>query len=347
LDAFSDVSRQGVGSRRFQSCVIVCGLHRSGTSAVTRLINLLGAEIADDLLPHNLDNSRGYWESHAIVRINKRLLRVAAAVRNDRFDPLPLRAGWLETAGARDAKQCLADIVQKQFGGSRLFVVKDPRIARLLPLWLELLRDLGIGVSVVVPFRNPLEVAQSLAQRDQISLPKALLLYLQAYLETELASRNVPRLFVRYDALLRDWRPFVRRLNQISGLELLPVPHNVAAEIDEFLTMDLYHHRFSREHMAQSSEVQPTLIEMFDRMDEAAETGDEERLRGAFDRLRAGVDVAARLYGEFLISERRDLQDRLVTMQHEFETSTSWRITAPLRWCKRALPRPATRPERP
>jgi hypothetical protein len=37
---------------RKKTCIIVCGMHRSGTSAaVTRVVNLLGADIACDLLP--------------------------------------------------------------------------------------------------------------------------------------------------------------------------------------------------------------------------------------------------------------------------------------------------------
>lgn len=350
MGAISGAFRQGfigtgIGSRDVQSCIIVCGLHRSGTSAVTRLINLLGADIADDLLPQNSGNSRGYWESRAVLGINKHLLRVAAAVSDDPFDPLPLRAGWLATEAAHEARRRLAGIIDKQFAASRLFVIKDPRISRLLPLWLELLRELSIAVSVVVPFRNPLEVAASLAQRDQVPLPKALLLYLQAYLETEFASRTVPRAFVRYDALLQNWRPFARHLNRISGFRFLPPSDDVATEIDGFLTADLYHHRSSREHTARSSMVQAALFEMYDGMDEAAETSDERNLRSTFDRLRAGADAAAQLYGEFLITERRDLQDRLATMKYSFETSTSWRMTAPLRWCKLHMPhKRATRP---
>jgi hypothetical protein len=341
LDGISIVPGQGVGVCGLKFCVIVCGLHRSGTSAVTRLINLLGADIADDLLANSLDNSRGYWESHAVVDVHNRLLNAVASAHDDPYDPMPLRIDWLATPAARDAKRQLDRAIKNEFADSRLFVVKDPRIARLLPLWIELLRDLNIAPIVVIPFRNPLEVAASLAHRDQVSLPKTLLLYLHTYLGAERASRTLPRIFVRYDHLLCDWRPFARRLAQIHGAGFSPPSRGVAIEIDEFLTTDLYHHRFSREQLARQHEVPRAIVEMFDRMDAAAKTGDEDALRSSFDRLQATADAAAQLYCGFVASELGDLQQKLMKVRASFEASTSWRITAPLRWIKlRALPKP-------
>src|SRR5215470_17990760 len=47
-----------------RTCIIVAGMHRSGTSATARVINLLGADIASDLLPSIPgNNDRGFWES--------------------------------------------------------------------------------------------------------------------------------------------------------------------------------------------------------------------------------------------------------------------------------------------
>ena len=56
--------------------VFVLGMHRSGTSAATRLINLLGIEtcVASDLLPWARDNPRGHWESRSLNDFNDRIL---------------------------------------------------------------------------------------------------------------------------------------------------------------------------------------------------------------------------------------------------------------------------------
>ena len=66
--------------------MVVLGMHRSGTSAVTRILNLLGADVGpeDDLLTE-YDNPSGHWESKALVACNDRIL--AAFGRSWDFPP--------------------------------------------------------------------------------------------------------------------------------------------------------------------------------------------------------------------------------------------------------------------
>ena len=54
--------------------LLVLGMHRSGTSALTRLLNLHGAVLGDDLLPAGHDNPSGFWELREAVAIHVRLL---------------------------------------------------------------------------------------------------------------------------------------------------------------------------------------------------------------------------------------------------------------------------------
>ena len=43
--------------------MLVVGMYRSGTSAATRIVNLLGADMLDNLLSLSQDNLLGYWKS--------------------------------------------------------------------------------------------------------------------------------------------------------------------------------------------------------------------------------------------------------------------------------------------
>jgi hypothetical protein len=261
---------------RSRVCVIVSGVHRSGTSATTRVVNLLGADIAHELIPPRPDNIRGYWEWEEVVKIHRDLLR---AVGSSSEDPLPLPAGWAETSATRQAKRQLSELIAREFGNSRIFVVKDPRLSKLLPLWLELLDALDIDPVVIIPFRNPLEVAASLSERDRLSKSESMLLYAHGYLGTELASRAVPRCFVRYNKLVSEWQVMLASLNKVLRSHPLAASPHRSAEIDRFLTLDLYHHRRSRHDLANDPDIPGTVVEMFDRMSDAADTSYQTRLR--------------------------------------------------------------------
>ena len=55
--------------------IVVLGMHRSGTSAITRGLQELGADLGPDLMPAaEGDNDKGFWEDMGAYRINERIL---------------------------------------------------------------------------------------------------------------------------------------------------------------------------------------------------------------------------------------------------------------------------------
>jgi hypothetical protein len=284
-------------------CIIIAGMHRSGTSAMARLVNLLGADITKDLAPGLPGiNDRGFWESNAIHPIHDRLLE---ELGSSWHDPFPLPSGWLETAAALRARLLIDEELRKDFSDSALFVVKDPRIARLLPLWLRVLGEAAIEPVVVIPFRNPLEVALSLEKRDGFPLAKSVALYIRSNLEVELASRGQARVFHPYEQLVSDWRTLAQRLAAVVGPSVITAARNRAADIDCFLADGLRHHRVSSDDLAGRQDLALTAMELHDRLCEAA-TGDRAPLRPSFDRLRATMEEATKLgAGLMSASDRR------------------------------------------
>ena len=59
-----------------RTAIVVAGMHRSGTSAATRVVNLLGAELVGALIPAGIGNERGHWESSAVQALHNDLLRI-------------------------------------------------------------------------------------------------------------------------------------------------------------------------------------------------------------------------------------------------------------------------------
>src|SRR5512139_1313073 len=142
-------------------CVLVLGMHRSGTSAATRCLNMVGMEVGPNLLVPDGGNSKGYWEHADAVRINDTLLESFGL---SWWSLKPLPDGWMDSVTARAARSEIERLVNRDFAGIPLWGIKDPRMCRLAPLWIDVLVGMGISVSAVLMVRPVLEVARSLAK---------------------------------------------------------------------------------------------------------------------------------------------------------------------------------------
>src|SRR5215207_2516621 len=150
--------------------VLVAGMHRSGTSAVTRVLNLLGLDLPTELYPARADNPLGYWEPQSVVAAHDAFLR---GIGSSFDDPLRLGDDALVGPAAAELRRHAVEIVRREFDGSRAFVIKDPRLCRVLPVWSDALAEVGVAPSVVLPIRNPLEVAASLKARNEFTATKS------------------------------------------------------------------------------------------------------------------------------------------------------------------------------
>ena len=188
---------------------MVAGMHRSGTSAVARLMAGLGCDLPKTLMAGDIHNSEGYWESQKIADLNDAILASAGSSWDD-WEKID--TDWYDSSVVEAFRHRASDTLAAEFGDSPLFVLKDPRICRLLPFWKASLERFGASVRVVVPLREPLEVAASLKARDAIETPFAILIWLRNVLAAEADSRDVSRAFVGYDDLLRNAQALAERL---------------------------------------------------------------------------------------------------------------------------------------
>jgi hypothetical protein len=233
------VSRAGARGGRSRTALLVLGMHRSGTSAVTGSFGLRGVPLPAHRMAADPHNPRGYFESQHIYAVHEELLRSVGSAWNDptflldrhlpggRLDP------WVER---------LADVVREEFGDAPLFVLKDPRLCRLLPLWERVLAQIGAEPACLLVVRSPIDVARSLARVHGMALAEGALLWLQHWLRAEADSRTLRRAFLHYDDLLRDWKSELERVVQELGLPLAPLDAEAAAAIEGFLSAGLRHH---------------------------------------------------------------------------------------------------------
>jgi len=242
---------KAAASREMPSCnapaakhaVFVLGMHRSGTSAVTRVLNLLGVDLSRQLMAPSPFNERGYWEHMEIVQVHDQLL---ASLGSHWDDIRPLPEEWSKTPAALKFAQGLRAIVERDFAASSLWGLKDPRLCRLVPLWLPLLRAMNVAPHFVLVLRDPREVAASIGKRDGKIQAASALLWLRHTLEAERATRGFPRVIVHYNDLMEKpgaWPDEFRRIGGLLGLNWPHEPETVEKEVAAFLSPALRHNR--------------------------------------------------------------------------------------------------------
>jgi len=221
-----------------RAAYLVLGMHRSGTSAVTQLLALAGAELPQNVMPGDEHNAKGYFEPWKIAIFNDERLRAGGGAWDDVF-AFPYRSLPKAQEAAWAAKAL--ELYDAEFGEAWFPLLKDPRVAVLAPLWLATLKARKMPARAVIPVRHPLAVAGSLTRRDRFPIEKSVLLWTTYMLAAELYSRGMPRAFVGYDSLLTDWRAEVARIETAHGARLPRLSEPATTRIDSFLTPELRH----------------------------------------------------------------------------------------------------------
>ena len=250
-----------VASSTRPTCVLVLGMHRSGTSALTRCLNLVGMDLGSHLLSPAKMNAKGFWEHGDAVRINDQLLE---ALKLYWYDLGPLPDGWLTSAAADTARDEIRIIVKRDFDSVPLWGLKDPRLCRLAPLWIEVLQEMGIRVVCVFMIRSPMEVAESLSRfpdyrlTASLTVPHGVLLWAQDLAESVMAAHSVPRVMVDYEHLLSEPIAVISKIGH--GLDLTwPIsPSERNEAIQAFLDVGMRTHRTA----VSAGDVPPLVTEM-------------------------------------------------------------------------------------
>lgn len=211
-------TRTGVAESR---PVVILGMHRSGTSVVAQMIHALGvyAGQPNELQPPDMFNPTGYWEYREAVQLNGEILEELGATWYDMADADLSRLTDVQRA---DYVARARSVVQSLMGRGP-FLLKDPRMAALLPLWREVLQT----PVFVIAWRDPMAVARSLATRDKQPLLRSLAAWEHHYRSLLRDTEGLPRLLVSYEDLLADPKRVAHELNAALtelGIEGLSIP---------------------------------------------------------------------------------------------------------------------------
>jgi len=276
-----------MGNKNF---TLILGMHRSGTSALTRGLEALGVSLGQKLLPGAEGiNDKGFFEDTDFLSIN-----IAAMKR--------LGLTWDSLASVdfsrmTDPDEKALSAIARKFLKDRLgkyqeFGIKDPRACRTLPFWQSVFKTMDCSPRAIISIRNPVSVADSLANRDGFARAKSHYLWIRHVFESVDQSRWMSqRVVVDYDHLMSDPSAQLRRISGGLGLKL------DAGEAErfqqEFLDSSL-RHSVAAENWKSASvpSLVSSLYELLLRVAKDELSLDSEQFESEFGVIREGIQHA-------------------------------------------------------
>ena len=138
------------------SVIIITGMHRSGSSLTTSLLQNVGINIGDRLMGADTGNVKGHFEDLDFVEFHQNVFQSQGISI----------AGWTEQKSIEVQAQYLAQarslILARQ--EQKLWGWKDPRTTLFLDFWSDLIPD----AKYIFVYRSPWEVVDSLFRRGDL-----------------------------------------------------------------------------------------------------------------------------------------------------------------------------------
>lgn len=224
--------------------IVVLGMHRGGTSAITRGLQAVGATFGDNLLDPHKDNPKGYWEDRDIFNLDIEMLQ---AVKQDWSHIAPLEPHQVELLHRQGYFLRAVELLRAKTSNIPVFAFKDPRVTKLMPFWKEVFSHCQFNTRYLLVVRHPLSVVNSLLKRNNFRIERSYFLWLSQMLSGLANTNGQKRILVDYDRLLFDPAKEVTRIARSFDLEV------DQAELENFavnfLDQGLRHTCFTLEDM--------------------------------------------------------------------------------------------------
>jgi glycosyltransferase involved in cell wall biosynthesis len=342
---------------RKQQLIVVLGMHRSGTSIVTRGLEVVGVRLGDKLMPPVAGvNDKGFFEDLDIYALNEELLNVLGkhwysieSVNSIDIDALCDR-GYILRA---------IELLRGRLAKNEVFGFKDPRATKLLPFWLKVFEAGEFDVRFVLVLRNPIAVAISLQKRDKLEPEHAYYIWVDHYLSCLSFLKNHSVVSVDYDQLLQHPEQELHRVATWLGKAL--DQDALVSYRESFLDEGLRHSVFKSNDVYVDVSVPQLVKEIYAFLLEVqadnvtigrvSESASLEKWQYELGRIRPAIRLSDKLYSRILVERgqiaslsqavaERDGQIASLSQAvaerdaqiAALYNSTSWRIAGPLRF---------------
>ena len=241
--------------------IIVLGMHRSGTSTITRALKTLNVDLGEKLMEASPYNQKGYWEDIDFHNLNMKALD---ALGVDTHDTTMIREDDFNIPAFLPLLISASELIKVKVGSKQPFAFKDPRTCILLPFWQQAFQQLGIKTKYIIVSRNPLSVAASLRDRNKFDLSKSYLHWLQHMISAVYFTKNSERVFVSYENMIKD--PILQLYRMADKFKLKQCLNKT--ELNDFchtfLNKELCHNSYALEDLVDDSNTPNEIIKSYE-----------------------------------------------------------------------------------
>jgi O-antigen biosynthesis protein len=239
--------------------IVVLGMHRSGTSAITRGLQVMGVGLGDRVMSPVIDiNPKGFWED---IDLNALNIEMLSTIGNDWHHVAEIDSIDIEILRKKGYFLRAAELLRQKLDSTPIFGFKDPRVAKLLPFWKGIFRDYQFDVTYLLAVRHPLSVVKSLAKRDCFEAEQSYLLWLGHVIMSLTGSADSKRVLVDYDRLMQAPDHELQRVAKYTGLEIDPA--ELQSYKNEFLDQSLRHTVYQLSDLLLDNACPPIVREVY------------------------------------------------------------------------------------
>jgi len=155
-----------------KKAVIVVGMHHTGTSVITGIINKHGFSIGkSETKQKSQYNKKGYFENLGMRNFVDKILGILknGGKWNNLIHPKNIKYNDLIKKHSGNLQQ----LILKEYPNTNNIVIKDPRWAVVLPLINDAFINLGYKVYIISTFRHENDCTRSIQKSNKISLENA------------------------------------------------------------------------------------------------------------------------------------------------------------------------------
>ncbi len=351
--------------------IVVLGMHRSGTSAISAGLKVLGVEFGDRLLPPvKGDNDKGYWED---IDLNEFNIKCLNAIDSDWNSLSAITANDIAILKKQGYFLNAVNLLrQKVRINAPIFGFKNPRVAKLFPFWKQVFDYCKLEVNYVLAIRHPLSVVKSLIKRGDMFAEHCYFLWVSHVITSMAANSCNNCVVVDYDRMMQSPDNELHRIATVFDLKIDQTA--LLTYKTEFLDNGLRHTTYELDDLFLDDTCPPIAAEIYKsllqiasdkiKFDDIDLCSDIERWRKEFDRLECSLVLVdtlieqkkvntqilinseeqnARLSQSVVekdlhianldqvIAERDQQIANLNQIVAEIRGSTSWRLTSPIR----------------